>query len=146
MPDRRGPYRNVRFLLELDGIAKAGFSHCRLPENRTDVVEYREGTDPPTVRKLAGLNRYGRLVLRSGVTDDSVELFEWRRAVEQGQVDEARRVAAIVLLDREGNAGARWELEHTWPVAYQAPRLDARGEDVAIETLELACEGFKRVE
>jgi phage tail-like protein len=146
MPDKHGPYRNVRFLLEIDGISKAGFAECRQPTSSTDVIEYREGTDPPTVRQLAGLNRYGRVVLRSGVTDDSIELFEWRKQVEQGKVDEARRTVAIVVLDREGNTGARWELRDVWPATYQAPRLDATGEDVAIESLELVCEGFERVE
>lgn len=146
MPDKHGPYRNIRFLLEIDEVAKAGFATCRQPESHTDVIEYREGTDPPTVRKLGGLNRYGRVVLRSGVTDDSRELFEWRQLVEHGTVDEARRTAAVVLLDREGNAGARWELTDAWPATYQAPRLDATGEDVAVESLELVCEGFERVE
>lgn len=144
MPDSHGPYRNIRFLLELDGIAKAGFTTCRIPESTTDVIRYREGTDPPTVRKLAGLNRYGRLVLETGVTDDSIELYEWYRAVEQGKLDSARRVAAVVLLDREGNPAARWELELAWPAAYRAPRLDATGKDVAIETLEIVCERFER--
>lgn len=146
MPDKHGPYRNVRFLLEIDEVAKAGFAECRQPTSSTDVVEYREGTDPPTARKLAGLNRYGRVCLRSGVTEDSIELYEWRKQVEQGKVDEARRTAAIVLLDTEGNPGARWELRNVWPATYQAPRLDATGEDVAIESLELVCEGFERVE
>ncbi len=144
MPDTHGPYRNIRFLLEIDGVAKAGFTECCQPKSSTDVIEYREGNEPPTVRQLAGLNRYGRVVLRSGVTDDSIELFEWRTLVEAGKVDNARRPAAIVLLDREGETGARWELRNVWPATYQAPRLDATGEDVAIETLELVCEGFER--
>ncbi|MFC7173375.1 hypothetical protein ACFQL0_08400 [Haloplanus litoreus] len=38
----------ARFLLEIDGIAKAGFSHCRLPSSSTSVVEYREGNEAPT--------------------------------------------------------------------------------------------------
>lgn len=144
MPDRHGPYRNIRFLLELDGIAQGGFATCHIPECRTDVIRYREGNDPPTSRKLAGLNRFGRLVLDSGVTD-SMELYEWHELVTQGQVDEARRDAAVVLLDREGNTAARWALDEAWPARYDAPRLDARGEDVAIETLEIVCEGLERV-
>ncbi len=145
MPDRHGPYRKTRFLVEIDGIARAGFSRCRLPEARSDVIEYREGTDPPTTRKLAGLNRVGNLVLTSGVTDDSIELAEWRESVEQGQVDEARRMAAVVVLGEEGQSGPRWELKNCWPVRYEPCDLDARGEFVAIETLEIATEGIERV-
>lgn len=145
MPDTHGPYRNIRFLLELDGIAKAGFASCHIPERATDVIRYREGTDPPTTRKLAGLNRFGRLILETGITD-SMELYGWYELVAQGQVDAARRVAAVSLLDRQGNTAARWNLAGAWPARYEAPRLDATGEDVAIETLEIVCEEVERVD
>jgi phage tail-like protein len=144
MPDRHGPYRQMRFILELDGIVKAGFSRCHIPENRTNVVKYREGNDPPTRRKLWGLNEYGPLVLESGVTDDSVVLYEWRKKVEQGQVDEARGNVAIVLLDEEGNPGPRWEFKQAWPARYHGPQLDANRDAVAIERLVIAHEGMQR--
>jgi phage tail-like protein len=145
VPDRHGPYRNARFLLEIEGVAKAGFSRCRLPERRTDVVEYREGNEPPTPRKLAGLNRYGPLVLETGITDDSIALFEWQRQVERGQVDEARRTIAVVVLDEEGSPGPRYEFERCWPHRYEPSDLDATGECVMIESLEVVTEGFERV-
>jgi len=146
MPDRHGPLRGARFLLEIDGIAKAGFSRCRLPDSSTTVVEYREGNEPPTPRKLAGLTEYGSLELRYGVTTDAVELAEWRRLVEQGKVDDARRTIAVVLLDEEGAPGARWELRNAWPTRYAPPTLDAGRSAVAIETLAIACEGVRRIE
>jgi phage tail-like protein len=134
----------MRFLLEIDGIAKAGFSRSHLPSNRTDVIEYREGTDPPTPRKLWSLNQYGPLVLESGVTDDSIELFEWRQLVQQGNLEEARRNVAVVVLDEPGEAGPRWEFKRAWPARYEAPNLLARGKDVAIERLEIVHEGMER--
>jgi phage tail-like protein len=146
MPDRHGPLRVTRFLLEIDGIAKAGFSRCRVPDSSTSVVEYREGNDPPTTRKLAGLNEYGTLELRYGVTTDAVELHGWRRLVEDGKVDEARRSIAVVLLDEEGSPAARWELRNAWPTRYAAPTLDAGRSAVAIEALEIVCEGLRRVD
>jgi phage tail-like protein len=146
MPDRHGPFRVARFLLEIDGVAKAGFSRCRVPDSSTAVVEYREGNDPPTTRKLAGLNEYGTLELRYGVTTDAIELHEWRRLVEQGKVDDARRSIAVVLLDEEGAPAARWELRNAWPTRYAAPTLDAGRSAVAVETLDVACEGLRRVD
>jgi phage tail-like protein len=146
MPDRHGPFRVARFLLEIDGVAKAGFARCRIPDSATAVVEYREGNDPPTPRKLAGLNEYGTLELHYGVTTDAIELHEWRRLVEDGKVDEARRSIAVVLLDEEGSPAARWELRNAWPRRYAAPTLDAGRSAVAIETLEVVCEGLRRVD
>ncbi len=145
MPDRHGPYRNARYLLEIDGLVKAGFSSCTIPENSTEAVEYREGTDPPTTRKLWGLNDYGTLTLQFGVTDDSIEVFEWRRLVERGDLDEARRDIAVIILDEEGNPGPRWEFRRAWPTSYDAPDLDASDAEVAIEGLEIEHEGMERV-
>ncbi len=144
MPDRHGPYRQTRFLLEIDGIAQAGFSRCRIPANGTDVIEYREGNDPPTPRKLWNLNEHGRLVLTTGVTDDSIALYEWRQLVEQGKADEARRPIAVVVLDEEGSPGPRWEFRNAWPAVYEAPDLDATGNEVAVERLEIVHEGMER--
>lgn len=146
MPDRHGPYRNTRFLLEIEGIGVAGFSQATIPENSTEATEYREGDDPPTVRKLWSLNTYGELTLQRGTAEDSTELFEWRRTVEQGNVDDARRTIAVILLDEEGEPGARWEFRNAWPRQYDAPDLDATGNEVAIESLEIAHEGMERIE
>lgn len=145
MPDRHGPYRNVRFILEIERIAIAGFSRCRLPTAKSDVIEYREGNERPTPRKLGGLNEYGPLVLEKGITGDSIALFEWWQLVKQGKLDEARRNAAVVLLDTEGAAGPRWEFRNTWLARYDAPKLNALDEDVAVERLEIVHEGFERV-
>lgn len=146
MPDRHGPYRNNRFLLELDGTIQASFSQATIPETTSEPIEYREGTDAPTMRKLAGLVSYGNLTLQWGTTPDSTALFEWRHMVEQGQLDQARRDVAVVILDEEGNPGARWEFRNAWPTQYDAPDLDASANEVAIESMEIAHEGMERAQ
>ncbi len=140
---RKDPYRNFRFLVEIDGIIQAGFSEVTLPDSTQDVVEYREGNEPPTLRKLPGLAKFGNVTLKWGVTD-SLELYEWRRLVEIGKISEARRNVAIIVLDDEGQPAARWEFYEAWPSKYDAPDLNAKGNEVAIETLEIAHEGMKR--
>ena len=145
MADRYGPYRNYRFLLEFDSIGVAAFSECTLPDSTTEPIEYRTGDDAKaTVRKLGSLTKYGNLTLKRGTTD-STDLFEWRKQVEQGNVDGARQSIAVVLLDEEGTPGPRWEFENAWPSKYDAPDLNATANEVAIETLEVAVEGMERV-
>ena len=62
--------------------------------------------------------------------------------VEQGKMKDARRNMAIVLMNEEGNPAARWEFTDAWPSKYDAPDLNAKGTDVAIETLEIVHEGI----
>jgi phage tail-like protein len=137
---RTDPFPGFDFVVEIDGIATAGFGEVSGLEGSIDVIEYREGTDALTVRKLAGLVKYGNVTLRRGLTD-SRDLYSWWTAVASGKVD--RRGVAIVLLDRERNPVRRWLLREAWPVRYAVSSLNAEGNDVAIETLELAHEGFE---
>lgn len=146
MAGRKDPYRNFRFLLEIDGIVQAGFSECTIPDTSSDPIEYREGNEEATVRKLPGLTKYGNITLKWGVTDSSLELFNWRKMVIQGKIKDARRNIAVILQDEEGNPAARWEFREAWPSKYDAPDLNAKGNDVAIETLEIAHEGMERVQ
>lgn len=145
MAERNDPYLNSRFLLEIDGIVQAGFSDVTIPDISTDPIEYREGNEDTTVRKLAGLTKYGNLTLKWGITD-SIELFEWRKQVIQGNIADARKNIAVILQDEEGNPAARWEFREAWPSKYDAPDLSAKGNDVAIETMEIVHEGMDRVE
>jgi phage tail-like protein len=144
MPERNDPYRNCRFLLEIDGINQAGFSEATVPDTAQDPIEYREGNEPPTARKIPGLIKYGNLSLKWGITD-SMDLYEWRKLVEQGKGKEYRRNIAIVLLDEEGNPASRWEFSEAWPSKYDAPDMNAKGTDIAIETMEIVHEGMIKV-
>ncbi len=115
-----------------------------IPDSAQDPIEYREGTDLPTVRKIPGLIKYGNVVLKWGSTD-SVELFNWRKLVEDGNMEEARKNMAIIVLNETGEATARWEFREAWATKYDAPDLKASGNEMAIETLEIAHEGMSRI-
>ena len=143
MADRTDPYRGSRYRLEIDGITQAGFSEASIPDTSQDPIEYREGTDTPTVRKIPGLIKYGNLTLKWGITD-SMDLYNWRALVEQGKMGDARKNVAVVVLDEEGNDKARWEFVEAWPTKYDSPDLNATGSDIAVETLEIAHEGMTR--
>jgi len=144
MAERKDPYRNTRFLLEIGGLIRAGFSEVTIPDASADVIEYREGNEEPRLRKLSGLNKYSNLVLKGGVTD-SMELFDWMKLITQGKIKDARKAIAIIVMDEEGSPGARWEFENAWPSKYDPPDLNAKGNDVTIETIEITHEGMKRV-
>lgn len=141
---RHDPLRNFRFRLEIDGIQTAGFSEVAIGETITDVIDYREGTDPARVRKLSGLTRYGNVTLKHGVTL-SLDLFNWHWQIVNGQLGANRKTVAIIVQDEAGADGARFVVSDAWPAKYVVGDLNARGNDVFIETLELANEGIERV-
>jgi len=141
--ERKDPYKNFRFLLEIDEITQAGFREVTVPDSTQDPIEYREGNEPITVRKLPGLIKYGNVSLKWGITD-SFDLYDWRKMVEDGNIKKARKNVAIIVLDDEGNPAARWEFSQAWPTKYDAPDLNATANEIAIETLEIAHEKMER--
>jgi phage tail-like protein len=139
--DRRDPLRNFRFRLEIDGIQQAGFSEAMVPDATIDIIEYREGIEVTTVRKLPGLTKYGNLSLKWGVTD-SLELYNWHRQIVDGNVQ--RKNVAVIIIDEAGNDKARYEFVNAFPMKYDAPDLNAKGNEVSIEMLEIVHEGMRR--
>ena len=138
---RVDPYRNYHFLVEIDGLVQAGFSECSGFGSNLEVIEYREGGDAATVRKLPGKASYPDISLKWGIAD-STELYEWHRAALNGQIQ--RKNGSIILLDRQGQETVRWNFFNAWPAKWTGPTFNAEGNDVSIETLELAHEGLER--
>ena len=137
----RDPFPSFNFLVEIDGITRGAFQECTGLDSTIDVIEYREGGENTTVRKMPGITRYSNIQLKWGVVDDT-ELYDWHHRIVQGTMD--RRNGSIVLLNRLGEEVARWDFERAWPTKWDGPDLNAEGTDSAVEALELAHEGVKR--
>jgi phage tail-like protein len=141
--DRADPYRNFRFRVEIDGIQVAGFAEATIPDTTTDPVDYREGNEPPRQRKLSGLNKYGNITLKKGLTD-SMELHDWKKSVEDTGAAKARKSISLILIDEEGTDKSRWDIQEAWPTKYSPSGFNAKNNEVVIETLEIVHEGIQR--
>lgn len=135
------PLPSANFRVEIDGIVRSRFTSVEGMGSEVDVVEEREGSDPRHSHKVPGSVHTHNLVLR-WPTDDNRELNDWHQHILDGQAD--RRQGAIVLLDQAGNERVRWNFVAGWPTKWQGPSLNAEGDDLAIETLELTYEGITR--
>ena len=129
---RVDPYKNLRFLVEIEGVVQAGFSDCTGFGSHVESVEYREGGEPNAVRKLPGKVTYPDITLKWGVTD-SRELYDWHLAALNGQVQ--RKHGSIILQDDAGQEKVRWNFFNAWPTKWEGPTLNAKGNDVAIDSL-----------
>lgn len=142
---RNDPYSGFNFLVEIDDVypdgkaVVAGFSECSGLDTETDIIEYRNGNEDITVRKLPGLRKFTNITLKRGFTD-SRELWEWRKGVMEGRT--VRKSGSIVLLNEARDEALRYDFIFGWPSKWQGPALNASSSEVAIETLEIACEGI----
>lgn len=140
---RNDPLRNFRFRVEIDQITQGYFSEVNVGDSSTDPIDYREGIDPTHVRKLSGLTKYGNITLKWGVTD-SVELYEWHKAVVAAGAMDNRKNVKIVVIDEAGADKASFLVSEAWPTKYDPSDLNAKGNEVFIELLELVNEGIER--
>jgi phage tail-like protein len=74
---------------------------------------------------------------------DSRALWEWLADAREGVIE--RRTVLIVLRDTVDEETWRWELTGAYPIRWAGPDLQADQPAVAIETLELAHQGFTSI-
>src|SRR5260370_19094301 len=80
---RNDPFLSFNFIVDIQGM-KAGFSEVGGLSTETDVVEYRNGDEDITVRKLPGKRKYTNLTFKRGFTN-SKDPWDWRRKVMDGK-------------------------------------------------------------
>ncbi|HOX26212.1 MAG TPA: phage tail protein [Candidatus Krumholzibacteria bacterium] len=141
---RDDPYGDFNFLITIPGVGEEGlraaFSEVAGLEVRIEVVEYRNGNEDITVRKLPGLKKFTNLTLKRGVIGD-LAFWQWIRSAMDGQV---RRVdGTIELLNESREPVLRWRFRRGWPCRYAGPSLSAKTGEVAIETIEICHEGLE---
>ena len=79
------PFASFNFKLEIEGITVAGFSEVTGGNSESNVIDYREGDEAITPRKLSGLNKYGNITLKRGMSLDK-QLYEWRKTAVDGDI------------------------------------------------------------
>lgn len=140
--NRPDPYPAFNFTVTIGTVLKeAGFSECTGLVMESDPIEYRNGNEPgKTVRKIYGLNKYGNITLKRGFTPD-LELFKWRKDAMDGK--DVRMDDTIVLGDELGEGRLVWTFTRGWPRKLEGPAMNAKNNEIAIETLELVVESLR---
>lgn len=135
-------YPLPKFHFQVDwGGTKLGFSEVSGLNVETQVIEYRDGIMPEYSKvKMPGMQKFGNLTLKRGMFQSDNEFYDWWNTVKQTKIE--RRDITISLLNEEHEPVMTWKVKNAWPTKVQSTDLKADGNDVAIETLELAHEGL----
>src|SRR3954468_19044876 len=133
------------FVLEIGGVEMATFRKCSGVESETETIEYKEATKDGRmiIRKVPGAMKWSDITLERRI-DESKALWEWRKQVEDGDVDAARRDGSIVLKDSTTKEVARWNFECGGCPKWTGAELDAGANDVGTEKITITHEGLHR--
>jgi phage tail-like protein len=141
--NRNDPLGAFNFVVEIDGIMQASFAEVAGLTAEIAPIEYRTGNEDLTVRKIPGLKKFTNITLKRGVTSDR-SLWNWIKQALDGKV--LRASMSITLMDQERKPVMRWNVREAWPCKYEGPVLNAKANEVAIESFEICHEGFELVE
>jgi phage tail-like protein len=139
------PFTAHAFAVELripgrdEPLCQAAFSRCEGLELRRSVVTLRDGgTGEAWI--VPGQESFGHVTLRRGMTS-TFDLWDWWARVRRDPG--VRATCDVIVLTPDLTAErVRFRLHGCLPVKLTGPTLNAMGNDIAIESLELACDGI----
>ncbi len=146
MPVREtDPLEGFLFQLDLSGGVTGWFTEISGLGSENEVVEHKvqnKGID--FVIKNPGRLKWGDVTLKRGITA-VMDVWTWRKQVENGDMKGARKNGSISMLDRERNLVAQWDFTNAWPSKVTGPALQADSNAYGIEEMVIVHEGIVRV-
>ncbi len=142
---REDPYAGYNFEVVITGISddgkavKGSFAEASGLEVSMDPIEYRNGSEDITVRKMPGLKKFTNITLKRGTTGD---LGFWNWILQGMNGTAVRTEGSILLLNENKQEVMRWNFRRGWPCKFTGPGLNAKNNEIAMETVEICHEGL----
>jgi phage tail-like protein len=146
MPEEN-PLVGFHFSVEVQGVVRGFFTECSGLGSEHEVIEHKVVTEQgqEVVMKIPGRLKWENITLKRGITS-AMDIWDWRKQVEDGNVADARHDGSITMYDQELNPVARWEFQNAWPVKVTGPQPKADSNEIGIEELTIAHEYISRVD
>lgn len=134
------PLPAFHFQVEWGGT-RIGFSEVSGLSIENQAIEYRDGASPVySVQKMPGIPKYGNITCKRGIVAADNQYFEWLNTIQLNKAE--RRDVTISLLNEEHNPVMVWKARNAFAVKVEGPGLKSTGNEVAIESIEIAHEGL----
>jgi phage tail-like protein len=139
--DPAWPMTKFSFAVDIDGVGTdLPFQEVSGLDVETQIIEYRRGDAKFSPIKMPGIQRSGSITLKKGVFVKDSALLAWADSVKRNTTKRSR--VTIRLLDENRTPVMTWVLTNARPTKFASADLNAAGNEVAVETLELAHEGL----
>jgi len=134
------PISKFHFQVEW-GATTVAFTEVSGLDITTEVIEYRDGASPEYSKiKMPGQRKFSNITLKRGTFKGNNEFYNWFNTVNLNQIE--RRDLTISLLNESHEPVVVWKVKNAWPLKVTPTDLKADGNEVALESLELAHEGL----
>lgn len=144
MDDFEYPLVGFHFFVEVQGKLVGAFREVSGLNSESEVVEYKSSGPKGDlkVRTIPGRPKGAVITCKRGVTKNK-DMWTWRKEIEDGKFESARKNGSIVMYDQQHTEVARWNFTNAWPSKVEGPSLNAGNNEVAIESITLQAEELK---
>ncbi|QIL41547.1 phage tail protein [Pedobacter sp. HDW13] len=134
------PLPKFRFEVDLGSTLKGiAFQEVSGLEAENQIIEYRKSNSPLfSTEKMPGLVKNGNVTLKKGIFVNDNSFWDWHSAISMNIIK--RRTVLIKLLDEAGKTTMQWQLNNAWPTKITSTDLKSEGNEIAVESLEIAFE------
>lgn len=124
-----------------DDMANVAFQEVSGLDEEVQPIEYRHGNSKQfSTIKMPGIAKYGNVTMKKGVFAKDNQFLHWYQEIKMNTIK--RQTVTIRLLDETGAPTMTWTLANAWPTKITGTDLKSDGNEVAVETLEIAHEGL----
>ena len=140
------PLVGFHFAVDIQGVIKGYFTECSGLGSEHEIIEHKVVTEQgqEVVMKIPGRMKWEDITLKRGITGN-MDIWDWRKQVEDGDVSGARRDGSIIMFDQNLSEVARWNFERAWPTKVSGPTPKADGNEIGIEEMIITHEYIERV-
>jgi phage tail-like protein len=134
------PMPKFRFEVDLGvGQESVSFQEVSGLDVENQIREYRKSDSSLfSTEKMPGIVKYGNITMKRGVFVNDNTFWKWHAEIQMNTIK--RRTVLIKLLDENGSVTMQWQLNNAWPTKITSTDLKSDGNEVAIDTLEIAHE------
>lgn len=138
--DNTWPLPSFFFRVEVDGIGEIACKEVSGLDIEAQIIEYRHGNSKAfSTIKMPGIKKSSNVSLKKGVFAKDNKFWDWFNQIKLNTIE--RKSVTISLLDQEGEPTMVWKLANAWPTKITGVNLKSDGNEVAVETIDLAHEG-----
>jgi phage tail-like protein len=139
------PLIGFNFRLEIEGKLAGYFTEASGIGSEHEIVEHKAVDDSghEIVQKIPGRLKWENVTLKRGITD-AMDIWDWRKLVEDGKMGDARTNCSIIMMDRNYEDVARWDFVNAWPSKVSGPSVKSDSNEFGVEEVTLVHEGMAR--
>lgn len=128
------------------GDVNLSFTEVTGLDIQVEAIEYRHGDSKAFSKiKMPGMRKYSNITMKRGTFSGKKEFYDWLKEIQDDRAN-VRRDVIIKLLNEKHEPMMSWKASRCFPVKVQASDLKSDGNEVAIETIEIAHEELSLVE